>query len=158
MGEIEVEYEGSKDYPKEKLLELLAEVLKMYKSVSLANDDKETSETPSGAPKKVFPRRDKFQLTVKNIAVKLNLRSGKGLVLAACAYLTFIERKEHCSRETILAAMKTATGIFKKTYGDNLTNYITRLIEKDKLNEVAKDTYALSLGSRQEIEKKLAIS
>ena len=52
--------------------------------------------------------------------------------------------------------MKTAAAFYKVTYGSNLSSYIDTLIKNRSLLELGKDSFALSVGTRQSLEQRLA--
>ncbi len=154
LGPVEVEYEGDKEFEKEKLLELISEIIHIYES-----SGKKIAGSP-GAPHegsgKDAGKGQGIQLTTGDIASKLGLGKGKNLLLAACAHLEFFEGKQSSTREEILAQAKTAKSFYRASVRNNFSAYLQRL--GDKLNEIAADTYAINEITRNELKEKLGIS
>ncbi|MCX6570515.1 MAG: hypothetical protein NT006_03715 [Candidatus Aminicenantes bacterium] len=154
LGPVEVEYEGDKEFEKEKLLELVSDVMHIHES-SGKKAGSGSGAAHEGTGKDVGKGRG-IQLTTGNIAAKLGLGKGKDLLLAACAHLEFVEGKQTHTREEIIADAKTATGFYKTSHVNNLTLYLGRL--RDKLNEISKDNYTLNDATRADLKAKLGIS
>lgn len=150
MGAIEVEYEGSEQFLKEELPELLSAVSKLYKSSALeANNAATGSDAGSGKSTEVVG-------TTGTLAAILGGGSGPDLALSAAARLTFGLKKEKFIRKEILVEMQSASAYFKPSYSSNLTNILNGLVKDKKLMESAKDTYSLSADSRKSLGAKLA--
>lgn len=90
--------------------------------------------------------------TTKTIAAKLGATTGKELIVAAAAQLTFVAQKHTFTRNEILESMKSATGYFKITYSNNLTKYLNGLVDEQKLIETAANEFALKEDYRNELE------
>jgi hypothetical protein len=155
MGPIEVDYEGSEEFLKEELVNLLTSVSKLYKESGMASavltPDSGGAGSGSGAAKTV-------QGTSATIAAKLGVDSGPDLVMAACARLTFVLRKQAFSRKEILEEMKTASGYYKKSYSNNLSTYLQGLVSDGKLLETSTDNYSLNSPTKSNLEERLARS
>ena len=97
------------------------------------------------------------QMTVKAIAGKFGVDSGKDLVIAAVASLAIIKKKETFSRQEINDEMKLAVGYYKPTYSSgNLSGYLETLSKQGMIIESSKDTFALKDSERGALEQKLA--
>jgi tRNA U55 pseudouridine synthase TruB len=77
-------------------------------------------------------------------------------MLAAAAKLTIVDGTGEFTRDQLHAEMKTATGLYKKTYSNNFGNYLGILTKNQQLHEVSKDKFSLPQGVRADLEKKLA--
>jgi hypothetical protein len=154
MGPIEIEYEGSEDFLKQELTDLLSAVSKLYQDSGLPEGEP-TAEPAEAAVATGVQSSRTSAMTVTTIAAKLGAKSGADLILAAGASLTRVG-SETFARQKLLDEMKKATGYYKKSYGSNLSNYLLTLVREGKLQETAKDTYSLNVGTKDEIEAKLA--
>lgn len=74
IGEIEVEYEGTEEFLKKELPELLKTVSELYRPLNAGGGS--TFVPPSN-----------LQLSTANIAAKLDAKTGPDVVIAACAHL-----------------------------------------------------------------------
>ena len=154
MGDIEIEYEGSDAFLKEELPALLDAVSKFHQesgSPFPATPQRESSNHQPPASQHV-----NSSFSVTTIAAKTAAKSGADLVLAATARLTR-GGTATMTRQTILEEMKLATGFYKGTYRNNLSNYLLTLVKDGKLHETAADTYTLSIDALKGIEAKLAV-
>jgi hypothetical protein len=157
MGPIEIEYEGSENFLKEELPELLRAVSKLYKESGLT--DKSYSKMTKPDDQTVTEKEQPAQLeaTTGSIAAKLQCKTGPDLILAAASRLTFVLGKEKFTREDLIKEMKSASSYYKKTYsGGNLTKYLSNLLKKCKLNEPSQNNYSLSASEISEIGAKIA--
>jgi len=152
MGDIEVEYEGSEDFVKTELINLVSEVANLYResglyagSTAMPRTANEVSLPPSAVAG-----------TTGAIASRLSSKSGTDLVIAAAAHLALVKGLASFTRQQLLEEMRTATAYYKKSYTNNLSRYLQTLLKAGDLFESAKDTYALSAGKREELEKLLA--
>jgi len=148
MGSIEVEYEGSEEFIKQELPDLLTAVSKLYQSAPSDLPNKSTqlfagNSTPGSA------------MSVTTIAAKLGVKSGPELLVAAAARLTR-GGAIALTRQALLDEMKLATGFYKASYRSNMSNQLLSLVKEGKLQETATDTYTLSIGTKSELETKLA--
>jgi hypothetical protein len=151
MGEIEVEYEGTESFLRDELPELLSAVSKLHHDSGRAD--------PAGANKDTKMHSAKgLQGTTGTIAAKLKCKPGVGkdLITAAAARLTFVSHKPSFTRAELLTEARTATGYYKKTVNNNLTNTLAGLVKSGDFAETAKDTYALSATKQEELSTSLA--
>ena len=147
VGIVEFSGEGNQDWlaaQLDKILEKVPDLLKMEigDKENLLNTDVGSAATPSG---------NKINLSVLNITGKLNSKSGGDLVVAASAYLHFVEGKSSYTREDISSNMKKATGIYKNSFLANLT---TTLAGMEKNGSLLKNgnTYSLSANKVKELD------
>lgn len=75
--------------------------------------------------------------------------------MAACAHLHLVKGHKKYERKNILAEMKTATSYYKKSYSDNLTATLKRLVKAGNLNEIGENTYALDANKLNDLESGL---
>jgi len=150
MGVIEVEYEGSDEFLKKELPELLAAVSRLHQE----HGSSSAAEADSPPPKRSASKTSKG--TTASIAAKLGCKSGGDLLIAAAAQLTFVEGKETFDRKELTAACRAGKNYFKSTYVNNLTTYLAKLVSSGQLNEVSEDEYALSAPEMKSLEAKLA--
>ena len=148
LGSIEVEYEGSEAFLKKELPDLMKTIIELYKSADIPVGQ---TEDQGGDSKKRGIR-----LSTKSIAAKLNCSSGRDLVVAAAAHLTLAKNQDSFSRKELLSEMQSASGYYKKTYGDNLSNALNGLLKDNTLTELSKGNYSLSEQKRKEVGGHLA--
>jgi hypothetical protein len=155
IGPIEVEHEGSDEFPSEKALTFIEQVLKLMKANNIKIETK--MELPAAAAdESKGVSTGGIQGTCTTIAAKIGGGSGPDLVMVAAARLTFVLGQSTFSRQNILEEMKTAAGYYKKNFSNNLSKYLQGLVKSGKLNETATDTYSLSENAKKELEGKLA--
>ncbi|MCE9612600.1 MAG: hypothetical protein K8R23_20555 [Chthoniobacter sp.] len=151
-GQLEVEFEGSEDFIKSELPELLETVTGLLKAAGT-----EVADTESGSvlPPSAGTSQPGLTLSTSSIAHKLGFKEGSDLVLAACAHLAFAQAKESFSRAEILKEMKAAKTYFKTSYSSNLSNYIQTLVKSNKLLEGSGGSYALHATTIADLKSKL---
>ncbi|MHC4150303.1 MAG: hypothetical protein ACYSR5_12590 [Planctomycetota bacterium] len=147
IGEVEIDYEGTEDFLKQELPQLLKTAMELHKAAGPST--KSAGGGNNGKNKLPI-------LTTGSIAAKLKAASGMDLLLAAAAQLTLIAKKDTFSRQELLAEMQNASSYYKKSYSGNLTKYLKSALTEQKLTETAKNVYALSAKTRSELEGKLA--
>ncbi len=97
-----------------------------------------------------------FTFSTNTIAAHLDAKSGPELVVCAMAQIELVQGKASSTRTDILAEMKNATTYFKETMRNNLSGSLSRLVKDKRINQIAKDTYALSATERKQVEAKVA--
>lgn len=152
MGSVEVEYEGSDDFLKKELPELLKGVLALHEKAD-DGDERKTDDESEGGAKPANAKTGK--VSPSTAAVKLKANSGSELALAAAASMA-TEGKEAFTRAELLKAMKQAKSHYKTSYRANLSNSITTLVKGGDLLDQGSNTYALSSDKRKELETALA--
>jgi len=151
MGPIEIECEGTEDFLKEEFPKLLEKVSGFYESSGLHIPSEESIPGADDSTSKPGA----VPLSTGAIAAKINGSSGPDLIIAASAHLTFVKEMRTFSRKQIHSEMKTAAAYYKKSYSNNLSRYLQRLVADDELIESANDQYALSAPTRSRLEKQL---
>ncbi|KGI78839.1 hypothetical protein [Oleiagrimonas soli] len=154
MGAIEVEYEGSEEFLKKELPELLRGVLELHReSGESVNDDRGQGESGDNMGREV--EKESFTGTTNTVAAKLSASSGTDLIVAAASRITLVLGKDKISRAELLKEMQDASSYYKKSYSANLTKYLKQLVQADRLREIAKDTYSLSASELRKVKGKL---
>lgn len=147
----EIEYEGGKEFAKNELPDLIEAISKALKIAQVSGDggfsiaDSRTNGTNSEVA---------TNLSTDSVAANLNIETQKALVTAACAKLTFVERKDTFSRGEILDSMKEATSRYTENHSKNLTRYLNRLVQSKQLVKHGNDTYALHANIREDLRGK----
>src|SRR5437867_3237343 len=103
VGGVEVEYEGSETFLKEQLPELLSTLTKLHKEVG--GQIEPERDTRPDAARVALPNLG--QATTGTIAAKLRAKSGPDLIIAACARLAFVLRKDSFTRKEITQEMQS---------------------------------------------------
>jgi len=154
-AQVEIEYEGSEIFLRSDLLRIITEIAEAHKSnppIETANQqvpDMELDSTPSSGTD--------FKSSVRSIATTLNVKSGPDLILATCAYLTLVAKRDTFGRNDILQEMKKAANFYKKSYNNNFSNSLVRLLLDKKIHEQEKNILALPDQIRNDMEIKLGI-
>jgi hypothetical protein len=151
IGEVEIDYEGTEEFLKQELPQLLKTAMELHKAAGTSAKSGHGGSSGTGKGQNNVPA-----LTTGSIAAKINSNSGPDLLLAAAAHLTFVAKKDTFSRTELLNEMQSASGYYKKSYSNNLTTYLNGTLTDQKLTETAKNVYSLSAKTRSELEGKLA--
>lgn len=150
MGAVEVEFEGSEDFLKKELPDLLSTISKLHGErvggEVLAQADPAHVGSGSVVPK----------MTTKNVAAKLKAKSCTELALAAAAKLTLVDRKSPFSRKDLLGEMKTADGYYKTNFNNNLGKSLKTLVSNGDLVEPSTGNFNLAADRKKELEASLA--
>ena len=152
MGPLEVDYDGSEEFLKEELPNLLSSLSTLYKERGVKNEGSNGGEERS--PGDV--ERNSIEGTTATVASKLNVKTGPELILAACAHLTFVKGSDTFTRTQIYDECKSATAYFSESTRKNFSAYLKNLVKAGKLIERARDTYALPADERKALETQLA--
>src|SRR5262249_24000864 len=89
-------------------------------------------------------------LETTTMAQKLGQKSGAAnLALAAAVHLTLVKNKEHFTHQELLTEMRTATTVYKSSYGSNIIGTLKRLVGDEKLSHVGGTNYALPEAERR---------
>jgi hypothetical protein len=154
VGQFEVEYDGHPAFLKDDLIHLLEKVTTLYArhQTSLCADPVvgAASASVNGTA------RSSFSYTTGTIAARLNASTGPELAIAASAKLSLVDGKDRFLRKEIHDEMKAATTYYNSNMTGNLPKSLEGLVKNKRLNEVAKDTYALSASEKRSVEITLA--
>lgn len=152
IGEVEVEYEGSEEFLKKDLPQLLRIAMELHGA-----DDGSAAESKSNKKTSVSQPGAVPSLTTGSIASKLDAKAGTDLMKAAAAHLTFVAQKETFSRQELLVEMQKAKSYYKTSYSANLSKYFKTALAKDGfLTESSSNAFALKAAARKDLETKLA--
>ena len=154
LGQIEVEYEGSEEFIKQGLLDIIQTITDLTKTANLNLSP--VSSTPRTLDTTPSSKSPVIQMSASTIAAKLKCTSGTDLAVAAAASLTLVKNQDTFTRQQILDEMKTATAYYKNSYMGNLTQNLTSLIKSGKLLERSTDQYALPAEVKADLESRLA--
>ena len=154
ISAIEIEYEGESSFLKDDLLNLVRNVVGLYTENKSAIPVDAT--LPEGRSANPTGSSGELEHTTNTIAAHLGAKSGPELAIAAAAHLTFAKKKGSFTRREIDTEMKSATPFYTKNMSSNLTTSLNTLIKGKRLNQVAKDAYALSATEKAALENKLA--
>ncbi|MGD0724957.1 MAG: hypothetical protein ABSB63_05280 [Spirochaetia bacterium] len=149
MGSIEVEYEGESAFIKKDLLALIKQLADLLKTSGIPLDTPTHGAVAKGG-------KMHTGITTLAIAKKLEYKSGPDLIMAAAAKLTFVDQNEPFSRKKLLAEMKTASGVFKKSYTNNMSGYLDRLVADGKLLSAGTNTYTIADKEKPKLEAAIA--
>ena len=152
VGPIEVEYEGTEEFMREELPELLAGVANLHKAAELPAL---SVDAPAGVSAEPAKRPASLDMTTNTIAARLGASSGQDLLVAAAAHLTLVKGGDTFTRAELSAEMKGATGYFKESYAKNLTSYIQGAIKADKIMGRSNGSYALSGSLSESLRSRL---
>jgi hypothetical protein len=154
IGEVEIDYEGTEEFLKQELPQLLKTAMELHKASGAAPATNTGKSSASGV---ATGASSIPSLTTGSIAAKLRAKSGSDLLIAAAAHLALVKKTEPFTRQQLLAEMQGATSYYKSNYSRNLSKYIKTALQKDGgLSETAKDSYAVTAAARADLEKKLA--
>jgi hypothetical protein len=150
---VEIEFEGSEDFLKQELPELLKTAMALRKA---SGNDDGGGKTPGGAGAAGKGGAGIEAATTGTIAARLNVKSGPALLIAAAARMTLVSKKDTFSRQELLTEMQGASQYYRKSYSNNLTSYLRGCVESADLSETASNTYALTAAKKGLLEKQLA--
>ena len=157
IGEVEIDYEGTEEFLKQELPQLLKTAMELHKA-SGAPPSSSSPPAPRGSGGGTGGGSGKhLSLTTASIAASMAAKSGSDLLLAAAAQLTLVGKTETFSRQQLLTEMQGAKSYYKKSYSQNLSKYIKTALQKDgPLSETGTDAYALTAATRAKLEGQLA--
>lgn len=148
VGIVEFSGEGNQDWLAEQLDKILVKVPELLKIEMAAPNSHKVSNIDR--PASNYSASSIGNLSVINIAGILNCKSGADLVIAACAFMHFMESKSTFTREDITGTMKKATGYYKNSHLANLTTILTGLEKSNTLTKIS-TTYALNIDKVNEL-------
>ncbi len=152
VGPIEIEYDGDIRGANADVMALVEAAADVYRRKGLANGDRvpRTIDVP--------PETGRLRISgsAASIASRLNCISGPELIIAAAAWLTFVEGEEWFEATQLLAVMKQASAHYALGYEDTLADDIRGLVRSGKLEEISEDLYTLSAMMRRQLQQTLA--
>ena len=106
--------------------------------------------------KKPNPKGKTSYGTVTAIAAKMGVKKGPELIIAAATKLNVVDGRDRFSRDELIAAMKSASSYYKKSYLSNLSAQLKTLLDNGRLTEPATDHYTLTASEVQQVSGRLA--
>ena len=151
MGDLEIEYEGAASFLTSELVALVREVASLH-----AERTTPASEDEADPPESAADSQGPVNLSMANVATRLNANTGPELAIAAAAFLTICQEHEVFTRKDILGTMQAAPAHYKKSMSSNLSKSLQRLLKDQRLNETAGNQYALTVGEKDRLSASLA--
>jgi hypothetical protein len=144
LGALELVYEGSQDFIEDGLLDIIErlaslEIPDVAPSVTTLHP---VSSEPGRAAPTLAPA-PMSRLSTSDFAVKMSVKTGTDLAMAAAAYLHHTRGSEEFRRLDLLNAMKSAKAFYKASYGSNLSKSLETLTKSGRLQNPGTETYAL---------------
>lgn len=156
VGSMELEYEGDPAFLTggiEALLTTMGDLAGRVPEETSAVDDSNLSAGGSTSPQ--F-KNGAFSFSTNTIAAHMDAKSGPELIICAMAQIELVQGKSQSNRSDILVEMKNAPTYFKETMRSNLSASLNNLVKAKRINQVGRDTYALSAAERKQVEAKVA--
>jgi hypothetical protein len=156
-GAMEISYEGTEEYLYDKFFGIVDRILALPDFAGLPTPDAPQSDSAGQSYEMSMDANQRAvpQMSINNLCARLNCQTGPDLVLAACAYLTFIQGQDTFTRKDIATTMRDATRYFKDTFASNLTAYLQTLVKNGKLMERRDEVYVLTPTYAAELEAAL---
>lgn len=154
VGSMELEYEGDPSFLTggiEALLVTMGDLMGKAPAELEAAPSQATQHADTG-----LSSANGLSYSTETIAAHLDAKTGPEFVICALARLQLQIGKSAPTRGEILAEMKTATSYFKENMTGNLSGSLSSLVKAKRINQIAKDTYALSAAERRQVEAKIA--
>lgn len=151
VGQIEVEFEGSEEFIKNELVQMVEAISGMH----IAKLPPATPPSQNPANSETFSNGAKGW-GVTTYAANLKVQTGTDLIIATCAYITLENGKGTFSRKEVLDEMKEATSYFKANYTKNLSRYFDQLVKNGDLVITSSKLFALSANKKSALEQLLA--
>ncbi len=149
VGIVEFSGEGNQEWLGSQLDKILSKIPELLKIEMSFPEDRTDGKKGDG-------KKTPIKLAVGNVAAKLKAKSGQDVATAAAAYLQLVEGKTTFSRDDILTTMKKATGYFKTSFTNNLTNILVGLVKNNTLTQSSTDIYSLNADKEAELNGILA--
>lgn len=157
MGHIEFEYEGDAQFDAEAIKDLFSHLESLVGVTPAAAFDSTSSQASiahgvadGGAAE------GPLNFSPNTIAAKLGASTGPELLLAAAAYLQFVNGLESFKRQELHDAMKAAKSYYKANMGGNLSKMIATLVAAGRINELSNSEFSLSAPEQNTIKGRLA--
>lgn len=159
LGKMEIEYEGPADFLKNDLVALIKDLGSVSEEIQRQDNcpdgDVSVGEAFEGSGSQDDPAP--LDYSINTVASKLGVQSGRDMVLASAAYLSFVENRESFTRQDLLRTMQRATSYYKQTMGSNLSKTISRMIKGDDLLEGSKGTYSIAALRKGQLRHELGL-
>lgn len=162
VGSMELEYEGDPDFLTggiEALLETMGGLAAKAPTEMPPPPAPTATPQPASANGGAAPTTSQIaavSFSTNTIAAHLDVKTGPELIICALAQLELAQGKPSSTRSEIIAEMKGATTYYNGSMASNATKYLSSLTKAKRINQIAKDTYALSANERKQLEAKVA--
>ena len=153
---LEMEYEGAPSHIREHVIELVERLLSTRKESTQEGDGRVSIENELDSKRGSDEIAGLLDLSTSTIAAKMSVSTGSDLALAASAKLLLVDGRETFPRKDILGEMKKAPAYFKRTYSNNLTKSLEKLIKSDRLRLTAPEVYSISAKEQERLRTKLS--
>ncbi len=152
IGIVEFSGEGNQEWLGQQFDKILAKVPELVK-IEMATPRPTEINKNNPIP---TTHNETINLSMVSIAAKLNCKSGQDVATAAAAFLKFVQGKSSFNRDEISDSMKKATGYFKASYNNNLTNILGALVKNETLVESSANNYSLQVNKEKELNVALS--
>ena len=154
IGQLEVEYEGQASFLQDDLFNLMEKMVGFYAEHKASIPAAPLPAQTNGAG----PTGSLGELghSTNTIAAILDVKTGSDLAIAAAARLGLVKEKGTFTRQEINDEMKSATTYYKASMSANLSGSLDTLVKGQRLNQTAKNIYALSATEKKALETALA--
>lgn len=156
LGQIEIEYEGSEKFLQKELPKLLEAIITLYGTSGAGMQDLAIGEGGGNIGVDGAGGTGKsIEATTNTIAKKLGVKSGRELLFAAAAQLTFVQEKTKFTRQEMQKEAREANQYYKKSFANNYSNYISQLVNGEWIVEVSTNKYSIPAAKKDEVEAKI---
>lgn len=149
VGIVEFSGEGDETWLAEQFDKMLAKVPELLK-IEVSAPNNTTTHGDINIESKSAEQTE-LNLSIINIAAKIDDDSGPGLATAAAAYLKLVQQKPTFSRDEILKTMKDAAGFYRDSYSGNLTRILQTLVKSDVLIQNSGQLYSLHRNKERDL-------
>lgn len=141
LGQLELDYDGPQEFVESGMMELIQQLSEVNIQDVAAN----TQPLDTGAPTTAVQASHSGggKLSTTDFAVKLGVKSGSDLVMAAAAYFHHTKGLEEFRRSDLLSEMKLSKAFYRASYGSNLSKSLETLTKSGRLQNPKADTYTL---------------
>ena len=115
-----------------------------------------TDATPSSNGGVQPPAGGQYTFTTNTIAAHMEAKSTSELIICALAQLDLVQGKTAATRAEIITEMKGAVTYYSANMVSNMSKTLAALMKNKRINQTAKETYALSATERKSVESKVA--
>ena len=162
VGSMELEYEGDPEFLTggiEALLETMGGLVGKVPAETPPPPAHAATSQPASANGGAAPtpaQSGAVSFSTNTIAAHLDAKTAPELIICALAQLELAQGKRSSTRNEILAEMKGATTYYNGNMSSNMSKNLGNLTKGKRINQIAKDTYALSANERKQLEAKVA--
>ncbi|SEV99921.1 hypothetical protein SAMN05444851_0778 [Aliiroseovarius sediminilitoris] len=143
LGALDIQFEGSEEFIAESLVAIVEQFVGLDLPDIAVGVGGAVNTFGSGVISQEVASPVQSKLSATDFAVKMSVKSGSDLVMAAAAYLYHTRGMEEFRRSDILSAMKEAKGFYKTSMGSNLSKSLETLVKSSRLQTPSSDTYTL---------------